>query len=143
MKQFVLSTLAFLMIASCASKQDGATLFPQQIKSAYYRINNSQSYFYIEFEEALSEEIILDTVYFRSQKAVLIPINDHVYKAVFNNVPFNQDLIMSANAATEFGNTAPIIHKSKFRLHQNEAMLSYKIKNKPFYYKMINITEKQ
>lgn len=144
MKQFMLSAVVFFTMVSCATKQKDIKLYPEQIKTVYFEVNKSHSEidFYIVLTEALNEKIQFDTIYFRSHKAILIPLNDLTYKAVCNNVT-PQDLIMSSNPVSEFGNTTPVIHKSKFSLQQNEAMLSYKIKNKPFYYKMINIIEKQ
>lgn len=136
MKKLLYIQLLFLL--GCASKEIFQTQFPIPISDYFYEVKGNQTYFLIEFQQSISEEIRLEKLYFRNQTAVIKLISDQKAEAVF----IKPDLILDANPENEYGNQPPIPQKQRFQLISDEAVLEFTQNGKIKHYKFINITEK-
>lgn len=121
---------------SCASKNNIQTQFPEKIATTYFQqwiggqeLTGRGIYFYIQLEKSLDANIQLEKVYFRGNEAVLNKENQTLFKANFN-------------ANNQIENTSKT-KKSIFQLNENQAILTYKMHNKTFYYKLENLKEKE
>lgn len=121
---------------SCASKNNIQAQFPEKIAATYFQhwiggqeLTGRGIYFYIQFEKSLDANIQLEKVYFRGNEAVLNKENQTLFKANFN-----------ANNQIE---NALKTNKYNFQLNENQALLTYKMHNKTFYYKLENLKEKE
>jgi hypothetical protein len=131
-----IAALILFLSISCASKKEIQSDFPQKIAQIYFQqwiggqeLTGRGIYFYIQFEEPLGKEIQLEKVYFRGNEAVLNQENENNYKANF----FRKN-------GTE--NTSKN-KKPAFDLTENQAILTYKINNKTFYFKFENLKERE
>jgi hypothetical protein len=148
-KRTVLIMLSILCFPFCGSNHQREMDFTQEIVQVYYysvaddnqpaviRLN-----LHMEFKEPLSEEILLQKVYFRNQEAVIQKESNKKYFAHFVQAQVMQDLILDSDGKNEYGNKALIIVKPKFKLKKDEAILEYKKKNKTIFFKLTGITEK-
>ncbi len=103
---------------------------------------------FISINEGVSEEFILDSVYFRGKVAKLEvkPNNKTLYIGRFKTDlnTMKQDIVMSSDSKEEYGNQLPKIEaKIPFDLKDNECVVSYKKGDETQYYKIENIIEKQ
>jgi hypothetical protein len=89
--------------------------------------------------------VVLDTVYFRNNRSNLKIDNStspSTYVGTFVLPNTQKNYILDADSKKEFGNAVPdISQKIPFQLNANEAVVSFKINNKPSYYKISNIQE--
>ena len=136
MKKLLYIQLLFLL--GCASKETFQTQFPIPISDYFYEVKGNQTYFLIEFQQSISEDIKLEKLYFRNQTAEIKLISDQKAEAVF----IKPDLILDANPENEYGNQPPIPQKQRFQLNFDEAVLEFTQNSKIKHYKFINITEK-
>lgn len=136
MKSF--SIIVVLILVGCASNETFQTQFPIPIVDYFYEIKGNQTYFVIEFQQSISEDIKLEKLYFRNQTAKIKMISSKKAEAVF----IKQDLILDANSENEYGNQPPIKEKQRFQLNLNEAVLEFTQNGKIKHYKFTNITEK-
>ncbi|WBX73667.1 hypothetical protein PG913_12705 [Tenacibaculum pacificus] len=141
--------LIFVCIfTQCASVKLNDDL-PFSIKKASYTIVNNTVYNSNLIIEFTSDEIVdFKKVYF--QDKIMNPIIEHKmdkkYIIAHHNSSINQDkkdFVLNADSQKEYGNTAPKINKkSPFNLNDNEAIISYKIADKIYTYKIKNISKK-
>ncbi len=136
MKRLLYIQLLFLF--GCVSKETFQTQFPISISDYFYQIKGNQTYFVIEFQQSISEEIKLEKLYFRNQTAAIKMISSQKAEANF----IKPDLILDANPEKEYGNQPPIPQKQQFQLNSNEAVLEFTQSGKIKHYKFMNITEK-
>jgi hypothetical protein len=136
MKSF--SIIVVLILVGCASKETFQTQFPIPISDYFYEVKGNQTYFLIEFQQSISEDIKLEKLYFRNQKTEIKMISNQKAEAIF----IKPDLILDANPENEYGNQPPIPQKQRFQLNSNEAVLEFTQNGKINHYKFINITEK-
>ncbi len=86
--------------------------------------------------------IVLDSVYYKDQKAPLERIqkdNYLVYKATLEVSDAPYDLVMHADPKEEFGNRPPPLKKVPFELEDDEAVISYTRNGKVRYFKVSGI----
>jgi hypothetical protein len=147
--QIVFFLLIIVSLVYCAPKENQKTKFPQKIKSVYFQKKvdikegkNSETDFYIEFEEPLSKDIQLVKIYFQNQEADLEPVTKNIFVAHLAHKLTNPDLILHKDSRKEYGNQAPIIVKPKFDLQPTEALLEYKSDGKSYFFKINNPKEK-
>jgi len=92
-----------------------------------------------------NQDIQLDTVFFRNNKAPLkrdISTELPTFVGVFTLPNTEKDFILHENPLNEYGNTP--INKSlniPFSLDKNEAVVSYLLDNKTYYYKIEELKE--
>ena len=90
-------------------------------------------------------EIILDSVYFRTNGAPLKRVESNVnslFTGSFITSKTPHDYILDSDPKEEFGNKPPVkISKSPFELKDNEAIVSYFYKCKIHYYKILEMKE--
>lgn len=90
-------------------------------------------------------EIELDSVFFRKKKTPLkrdISVELPTFVGVFTDQNNKNDYILHENPINEYGNTP--INKSlniPFSLKKNEAVVSYLLDNKTYYYKILDVVE--
>ncbi|RYJ53223.1 hypothetical protein DR871_004015 [Flavobacterium petrolei] len=142
---FVLITA--ISLTFCAMKHELQTEFPQEIQSVFYQkvkkgTESSVINFYIEFKKPLAANIKLEKIYFHNQESLVQEITPKDFKSSFLQSIKKEDLIMDKNPAKEYGNKAPVVHKSKFDLKSNEAVLEYTKNGKTLFYKISNVLEK-
>ena len=92
-----------------------------------------------------TNNIILDSVYFRGKKVKLELKNNTLYVGYFKSlINEKKDIVMSSNRIEELNNPVPKIPKNiPFKLENNECVVSYKNNGKTKYHKLSNITEKE
>ncbi len=90
-------------------------------------------------------EILLDTVYFRNNSSILILDKSDSNSAYVGSLVLprkNQNFNLNLDSKKEYGNQAPdISRKIPFELKENEAIVSYLLKNKRTYFKISNFIE--
>ncbi|WP_367756373.1 hypothetical protein [Flavobacterium sp. WC2430] len=74
---------------------------------------------------------------------MIVFVNNKEYIAPFSKRITQQDLVLDNDSKLEYGNEAPVITKPKFILSPNDAVLEYKMKNKTYFFKIINLKERQ
>jgi hypothetical protein len=149
-KRNLLVLLITFCFYCCASNQNIQVNFPQEMAAVYYQkrsMDADQSKMtmdlYIEFAAVLANEIQLQKVYFNNQEAVLDKVDEKKYVAHFLPLPYKHDLIFDRDSSKEYGNKAPIILQSKFKLKRDEALLEYTKNNETFFVKFAAIKEKK
>lgn len=136
MKRLLYIQLLFLV--GCASKETFQTQFPIPISDYFYEVKDNQTYFLIEFQQPISNEIKLEKLYFRNQTAEVSMLSSQKAEVIF----IKSDLILDANPTNEYGNQPPILQNHRFQLNSDEAVLEFIQNGKIKHYKFINITEK-
>jgi hypothetical protein len=136
MKKLLYIQLLFLF--GCASKETFQTQFPISISDYFYEVKGNQTYFLIEFQQSISEDIKLEKLYFRNQTAAFKMISSKKAEAIF----IKPDLILDANPENEYGNQPPIPQKQRFQLNSTEAVLEFTQNGKIKHYKFTNVVEK-
>jgi hypothetical protein len=128
--------LVLFSLLSCASKHNIQTEFPEKIKATYFQqwiggqeLTGMGIYFYIQLEKPLSSNIQLEKVYFRGNEAVLNKENENSFKANFFQKKQN-DKVSKAK-------------ENQYNLTENQALLTFKIDNKIFYYTLEHLEEKE
>ena len=85
--------------------------------------------------------IKFDTIYFskRAEKLSISKVKDKkMISAIFSSM-VKPDVILDENSTNEIHNHFPVIKNMPFKLKQNEAIISYKIKDKTKYFKINSI----
>jgi hypothetical protein len=136
MKKLLYIQLLFLF--GCASKETFQTQFPIPISHYFYEVKGNQTFFLIEFQQPITNEIKLEKLYFRNQTAAIKMISSQKAEAVF----IKPDLILDANPENEYGNQPPIPQKQRFQLNSTEAVLEFTQNGKIKHYKFTNVVEK-
>jgi hypothetical protein len=149
MKKNVIIILFFLSgIASCFSQIVISKYFDTKIQKAYYQNwvagvqgGGGGTNFTIEFAEKLSEDFVLNQLYFRNNKGKITKLTDNVF---FANLTRNINRKIQ-NEITDDANISQKeeIIKTPFPISENEAILEYTYKNKKRYYKISKIEEKE
>jgi len=86
-------------------------------------------------------EIKLDSVFFRNKKTALkrdISSETPTFVGIFTLPNTKKDYILHENPLNEYGNT-PV--NTPFELKKNEAVVSYLLDNKTYYYKINEVEE--
>ena len=136
-----------LTFAQCASmKLDANPPFKVE-SSSYSHITgglpgNSVLNLMIEF--SATETINFQKVYFQNRivNAVIEKKQGKNYIAARYKTSSNsdsKDMVLHADSKKEFGNTAVAKEKTPFELKDNEAIVSYKVGEKIYYYKIENV----
>jgi len=90
-------------------------------------------------------EIQLDSVYFRNKKSDLkreLDSSPAKFVGVFTNTNTKTDYILHENAAEEYGNKPPKANLNiPFELKETEAVISYTLNGKMYYYKVEEVLE--
>ena len=151
MKHFIKGflVLAFILCLSCcATKAQSTKAFPQEFKSVYFQkwiggqeLTGTGTNFFIEFKKPLSKEVKPQKIYFQNQEAVCQQLNDTVVAAYFYQKPNKRDLISNTNDSN-INETNETV-KQKYTLLANEAVLEFALNGKNFFFKIINIKEKE
>jgi hypothetical protein len=128
--------LVLFSLLSCASKHNIQTEFPEKIKATYFQqwiggqeLTGRGVYFYIQLEKPLSSNIQLEKVYFRGNEAVLNKENETSFKANFFQKKQNDKVSKAKD--------------NQYNLTENQALLTFKIDNKTFYYTLEHLEEKE
>jgi hypothetical protein len=84
-----------------------------------------------------ANNVVIDSMYFRGQK-VKVEVKNSNYIGRFNSdLNQRQDKVLHSDSQKEFGNQVPIMEKEfPFDLENDEAVISYKEKNKLNFYKI-------
>lgn len=92
-----------------------------------------------------SNNIILDSVYFKGKQAKLELKNQSLFVGRFKNAANQKkDIVMSSDRIAEYKNPIPKIPKKiPFELKDNECVISYLEKNKIKYFKIEGIVKKE
>lgn len=86
-------------------------------------------------------EIKFDSIYFfkRVEKLTMSKVKDKKMISANFSSKVKPDIILDDNSTKEINNQFPEIKKLPFKLKQNEAIISYKIKDKTKYFKIKSI----
>lgn len=119
--------------------------FPIAIKEAYHqhwtagvRGGGSGTGFYIDFEKALPENIVLNQLYFRKSLAKAAKVSETQYMFNFKGLT---NWKRENEPETDGPNKATLI-EPPFTIEDNEAILEYTQKGELKYYKITNVKEK-
>jgi len=148
------SIIILISFTNCSSAQKLQKVAPAEFGEVYCQSwvagiqgGGSGINLFISTPSELPNTIQLDSVYFRGKVAkIQRKTSEKVIYAAYFRTEFNQktDIIMSANAQEEYGNTLPKkATKIPFELKDNECVISYKNGNKTQYYKIENVVEIQ
>jgi hypothetical protein len=138
--------LAVASFSHVALSQKLVTVFPQQIKEAYYQrwtggSAEVETRFSIRFKKPLSANVQLQKVYFHNQEASFQLKSNTIYVAHFYSKRSKKDYIMDSDSVKEYGNEPPLKTKPKFTLKPNEAMVLYLKNGKSYCFKISNAKE--
>jgi hypothetical protein len=133
-----LSIIFFLILLGCAPKDTFQSHFPIPVLEYFYEENGNQTYFIVEFKEAVPESIQLQKLYFKNKESQVEMISKRKAKVVFSK----PDIILDENPEKEFGNQPPNLNPPRFQLKTSEAILEYVQYGKIKHYKFINVMEK-
>lgn len=149
-KWIILLFLVVISLSSCVSIKKNQMDFLNKIDLAFSQKHiekgnqsNPIIEFHILFKEPISPKILLKKIHFRNQEAVVVFVNNKEYSAHFSQHLATQDLILDKDSTKEYGNVAPIVTNPQLVLNPNEAVLEYKLKNKTYFFKFINMQERQ
>ncbi|TXD83923.1 hypothetical protein ESY86_07725 [Subsaximicrobium wynnwilliamsii] len=144
-------TIILISLSACTSAQKLQENAPTNFGKVYFQKWNSGVqgggsglHIYIPVEEA---SVTLDSVYFRGQVSALKqnPNNELLFIGSFKtaiNAP--KDLIMSDDPNKERENKLPsAAMNSRFKLDDDQCVVSYKKESKTVYYKISNLEEAQ
>lgn len=128
--------------SNCSSAKKLQKEVPFVIGDAYYVQNNSGKTVFIPLKSN-PKKIVLDSIYFQGYKAKLV-LKKETYVGRFKNEAVEKpDMIMSNEPYAEYGNEAPKrLEMGKFKLNENECIVSYLEDGLTKYYKIGNITKK-
>jgi len=153
MKTYIIilsSILILSLFTQCGSAQKFDNETPFNISKAYYqdwvggKPGSNGIIITIEIPSIISNEIILDSVFFRRKMSKLsIEASDQKQIATANfskNIFTARDIIMNSDPRKEMANKAPDVTITfPFELTDSECVISYFVKNKKHYYKLTNI----
>lgn len=156
MKTLIMITTSILVLTlftQCSSTQFEKDA-PFTISKAYYqdwvggRQGASGTLITFEITSAIPKEITLDSLFFNHKISKLEATsfnNKHTITSNFyKNRYVDRDIIMHADPRKEMGNKVPdIILNFPFELADNECVISYNIKGKRHYYKIINLKKEK
>lgn len=150
MKLFGILIFVFSLTQCASNKLDVSPSFSIK-KASYSHIigglpGNGTLNLMIEFTS--DKTIYFEKVYFQNRvvNAVIEHKQNKKYIAARYRIATNQDsndLILSANSEEEYGNTTNHQDKFPYKLKENEAIITYKIRNKIHIYKVENIIKEK
>lgn len=129
---------------NCAGNKDLQERPPAQMGGVYTVTDGSSVTLYIPVETIQTNQVSLDSVYFRGRAAVLVQeeTTPGLFKAHFNTA--KPDLIMSSDPREEYANKMPEkAGKTPFQIEEDEAILVFTQNNKIKYYKITGIRERK
>lgn len=138
MKAYLIIALFLVTsLTNCSTMQNKNTHLqnkaPFTVEEALHISNENAPYTILSIKKT-NPEIVLDEVYFLDKKLKL-KLDAGSYIAKINTI-INKDLILHSDPKKEYGNTPPVMEKIPFKLKDNEAVVSYKIKGIVKYYKL-------
>lgn len=141
---FLLSaTIATVLFTSCAGNKDLQDKAPANLGDSYYTTNGEVTTLYIPLNTFPTNQVNLESVYFRNKKANLFSNADSpgLLTAIFNNA--KPDMVMSSDPKEEYGNKMPQkVEKMDFELNEDEAILIFTQNSKVKYYKIKGVKER-
>jgi hypothetical protein len=141
---FLLSAVFITAIfSSCAGNKELEERPPAQFQQAYFTSTQDLIELYIPLVTIQSNQVALDSVYFRGLKSILQEDaqDPGVYFAQFYKG--KQDLIMSSDPKEEYANKMPQkAGKLPFELQDDEAVIVFTQNNKTKYFKITGILER-
>ena len=130
------------IFSNCAGNKELEERPPAQFQQAYFTSTQDSIKLYIPVVTIQSNQVALDSVYFRGLKAALLLDEKRpgVYIAQFYKG--KRDLIMSSDPKEEYANKMPQkAEKVPFKLQDDEAVIGFTQKNKTKYFKITGIKE--
>lgn len=147
--KLVFSCIIFAIV-SCSSQKETYKTLPYEVESTYFQqwIGGQEQTgggvnLHLKLKAALPENTTITKVYFQNKEGVFEKENETTFIARFYTKPQDKALILHEDSAKEYGNKAPEIIRSEFKLQNNEAVLEFQIGNKTQYYKLVDIKQKE
>lgn len=134
-----------LCFSFCASQNEFESHFPVEIDSVYFqkdKADSTKKYFHVVFKKNLPDFVQLKKVHFKNYESMMRQVYKKEFVVLFSDSFPKQDLILDKDSKLEYGNKVPVITKPKFILDSNEVVLEYSIKNKTYFFKIVNIKER-
>lgn len=131
------------LFSNCAGNKELEKRAPAQLKQAYFTSTGNSINLYISVVTIQTNQVSLDSVYFRGLKSTLQEDSEHpgVYVAQF--ITGKQYLIMSSDPKEEYANKMPQkAEKTPFELQEDEAVIVFTKNNKTKYFKITGIQER-
>jgi len=157
MKSFITIVSSILVIISftqCGSAQKLDKKAPLTINKAYYqdwfggRGTSKGTIVSIEFSNITSKKIIFDSIFFKGKLIKL----EHTFSEnkqtitgnFITNIQHDKNIIMDIDPKEEMANKVTDLNINfPFELTDKECVISYFIRNKKHYYKLLNLKEEQ
>lgn len=150
------SLLVFTMFCffGCVSGQKVQNEAPFTLDEVYYqnwtaglKDGGSGFDFYLKLKEDLPKNVRLDSVYFKNEVAKLERKSQSglTYIGRFlKKEDLRQDIVMSKDPITEYGNKLPLQLKSQLsiKMNENKCIISYQERNRIKYFKITNVLKK-
>tara|TARA_R110002049_G_scaffold122465_4_gene277323 strand:- start:7589 stop:8077 length:489 start_codon:yes stop_codon:yes gene_type:complete len=148
---FSFITLITIGFFQCASVKPIESKSPLQIGEVYYQnwtagIEGGGSGYNIFIPiESNSNDIVLDSMYFRGKSTKIEYANDALLVGRFETkADQKQDIIMSNEPYAEYGNKVPELpQKTPFNLNDDDCVVSYLENDKIKYFKIDGIVKKE
>ncbi len=146
----ILSLISVLVLAQCKTKEQqlsGKTTF-NFAKTSYYDWVGGQSGvsgMLVHLEPSISGFVKPDSLYFHKRVAKIDVKQSNkgkIWVANYTN-EVAPDRKMCIATEDEYGNKPPVMQKFLFDLKEDEAMLSYFVKDKKYYYKISALTKEK
>lgn len=126
----IMSILLLVTIISCGAIKNK---HPFKVINAVCENSNNTGY---DISFQTSKNVELDSIYFRGEKAKL-KFKDGYFKAfVPKSSLLKKDMILHSDSKKEFGNTVSVKEETSMKLNYNEALISYTLNGKKYYYKI-------
>ncbi|MFK5878276.1 MAG: hypothetical protein QM478_02135 [Flavobacteriaceae bacterium] len=146
--QLLMATFLFFGLSCSSSKQEVYQLQKEaafKIKKATYQEwvagvagGGAGITIILDIEEVDTNNITLDSIYFRNYKAPLLKSKGNYIAHIKTEINKPDDIILHQSPQKEYGNQAPVLkNNTSFDLLNKEAVIRFKEKNKIKYVKII------
>ncbi len=126
-------TLCIFLMMSCASSQFNNEL-PFKVSEATYKVTNSLYEITIISDQPITS--IPSTVYFRDRFSSNINVNGNQLNILISRVN-TSNIVMHRDPEKEYGNTMHNNKNNRFKLADDELILSFKNKKNELLYKIL------
>ena len=134
-----LLTVSFSQCSSTKKLQKETSFETGQV---YYNQNDSLIQVYIPIKSN-PNRIILDSVYFRGNQAKLTQEGNLFIGKINLQTTAKRDIIMSNAPHAEYGNKIPLPKRGRFKLEENECIVSYMENGTIKYLKISNVVKSE
>ena len=138
----MLMSLLTVSFSQCSSTKKLQKETPFEIGQVYYNQNDSLTHVYIPIKSN-PNRIVLDSVYFKGNQAKLTQQGNVFIGKINLQTTAKRDIIMSNAPHAEYGNKIPLPKRGRFKLEENECIVSYMENGTIKYLKINNVVKSE